>query len=155
MTLLRPLLLALVAGLAMAGPAMAVESAPPAKSPAAAPAHDVTGNWVAVFQISTGPSETRFTFKVEGNKLTGSSKSRATSDSTVHFGRISGDTMTWSETVTATSNSMLIDLQYTGKIVSADEIRLSREVGTYGTQEAVAKRVKETADAPGAEPAVK
>ena len=37
---------------------------------------------------------------------------------------------------------MEIRITYTGKVVSADEIKFSREVADFATEELVAKRVK-------------
>ena len=38
---------------------------------------------------------------------------------------------------------MEIVITYTGKITSADEIKFTRQVGEFATEELVAKRVKE------------
>jgi hypothetical protein len=112
-----------------------------AQTPApAAPVPDVTGRWTASFDTQVGVQEYTYDFVAKGGVLTGTMASNMGGKSDVRDGKIDGSTVTFKETLTFME--MAIDISYTGQIVSADEIRFSRAVGEFATEELVAKRAK-------------
>jgi hypothetical protein len=60
---------------------------------------------------------------------------------------LKGDDISFSETVAFDGNELIIT--YTGKI-AGDELKLTRKVGDFATEELVAKRVKDTEVKPAA-----
>ena len=104
----------------------------------AAFAADITGTWTAAFETQIGTQSYTYTFKVEGNKLTGHVKSQY-SDSDIQEGTISGDDISFVENLTC--EGMPLRIVYKGRI-SGDEIKLSRNVADIAIEEAVAKRAK-------------
>jgi hypothetical protein len=101
-------------------------------------AADITGTWTAAFDTQIGVQNYTYTFKVEGNKLTGHVKSQY-SDSDIQEGTINGDDITFVENLNF--DGMPLRIVYKGK-VSGDEIKLTRDVAGIATEEAVAKRAK-------------
>jgi hypothetical protein len=104
-------------------------------------AADISGNWKATAEGPNGSMERTFTFKVEGNKVTGETTSSMLGKSTITDGKIEGDTVTFSITADFGGNEMKID--YKGKI-SGDEIKLTSTTAAAEGQsiEWVAKRVQ-------------
>jgi hypothetical protein len=105
---------------------------------AAGLAADITGTWTASFDTQIGVQNYTYTFKVEGNKLTGRVKSQY-SDGEISEGTINGDDISFVENLTF--EGMPLRIVYKGKI-SGDEIKLSRNVADIATEEAVARRSK-------------
>ncbi|HTX37051.1 MAG TPA: hypothetical protein VME43_18610 [Bryobacteraceae bacterium] len=105
----------------------------------AALAADISGNWKATAEGPNGSMERTFTFKVEGNKVTGETTSSMLGKSTITDGKVEGDTVTFSITADFGGNQMKID--YKGKI-SGDEIKFTSTSSAGGGQsiEWVAKR---------------
>jgi opacity protein-like surface antigen len=104
----------------------------------AAWATDVTGQWTATFDTQIGEQHYTYTFKVDGEKLTGTAKNdRGTTEIT--NGTIKGDEISFEEDLDF--NGQTLPITYTGK-VSGDEIKLHRKVGTFAEEDLVAKRVK-------------
>jgi hypothetical protein len=86
---------------------------------------DVSGKWTAQVPGRDGqPQETTFTFKVEGDKLTGAVSGRQ-GDTPIADGKISGDEISF--TVTRERQGATIKQLYKGK-VSGDEIKFTRSV---------------------------
>jgi hypothetical protein len=106
----------------------------------AAPAPDITGKWAASFETQIGVQEYTYDFVAKAGMLTGTMASSLGSKSEVREGRVDGSTVTFKETLTFME--MVIDISYKGEIVSADEIKFTREVGEFATEELVARRVK-------------
>ena len=104
-----------------------------------ASAPNITGKWTATIDTPIGQQNYTYDFKVEGAKLTGVAKSNL-SESAIADGKVDGDTVTFVENMKF--QEMEIKIEYTGKIVSADEIKFSRKVGDFATEELVAKRAK-------------
>ena len=102
-------------------------------------AADITGTWAATFDTPVGEQSYKYDFVVKDAVLTGKAKSNL-SESAILNGKVEGDQVTFGEILTF--QGMEIKVQYTGKIVSPDEIRFTRQVGDFGTEEFVAKRVK-------------
>ncbi len=109
---------------------------------AVALAADVNGKWTAQVPGRQGNAqETTFTFKVEGDKLTGTMSGRQ-GDTPIADGKISGDDISF--TVTRERQGATIKQLFKGK-VAGDEIKFTRSTeGGQGNQpvEFTAKRVK-------------
>lgn len=108
-------------------------------------ATDITGHWTAVFDSPIGEQKYAYDFKQDGSTLTG----KATYEHSMGKGenelkdlKLNGDEISFTETITVPD--MTIRVVYTGK-VSGDEITLNRQVGDFGTEHLVAKRVKDEA----------
>jgi hypothetical protein len=107
-------------------------------------AADVNGKWTA--QVPGGRDgqlqETTFTFKVEGDKLTGTVSGRQ-GDTPIADGKISGDDISF--TVTRERQGNTIKQAYKGK-VAGDEIKFTRSTeggqGNRPPAEFTAKRAK-------------
>ena len=118
----------LALGLALVGATLAV-------------AADVSGKWTAQVPGRGGQTnESTFTFKVDGDKLTGTVSGRQ-GEIPISDGKVSGDDISFTTTVSRGGNEFKIN--YKGKI-SGDEIRFTRvrEGGQGQPAEFTAKRVK-------------
>jgi hypothetical protein len=105
-------------------------------------AADITGKWTTSIQTGIGVMNYTFEFKVEGERLTGKaimSMEGGSSESAITEGTVKGDQISFVETLKVQGQELRSE--YKGK-VSGDEIHGSREVGSYGTEEFVAKRAK-------------
>jgi hypothetical protein len=102
-------------------------------------APDITGKWTASFDTQIGQQNYTYDFVVKDFTLTGKAKSD-NGESPIADGKIDGDTVTFVENLSF--QGMEIRIQYTGKIASADEIKFTRQVGEFATEELVAKRSK-------------
>jgi hypothetical protein len=101
----------------------------------------VDGKWTAQVPGRGGQTrETTFTFKAEGEKLTGT-VSGMQGDNPISDGKISGDEISFTVKVSFNGNDVI--LLYKGK-VSGDEIKMSRtrQGGDQPGQEFTAKRAK-------------
>jgi hypothetical protein len=103
-----------------------------------AAAADPTGKWSATFDTMIGQQKYTYEFSLVGEKLTGKATSQ-NGASEIQDGKVSGDVITFVENITYEGNA--IRIEYTGKI-SGDEIKFTRKVGDYATEELVAKREK-------------
>ena len=102
-------------------------------------AADPSGRWAATFMTQVGEQVYTYDFNVKGTALTGTAKGSLTGETKITDGKIDGDTITFVEN--ANYQGMMITFTYTGKMTSADQLELSREV--MGTMEkATAKRAK-------------
>ena len=104
-----------------------------------AQAPDITGKWSASFETQIGTQNYTYDFVVKDSVLTGHAKSNF-GEGDLSEGKVNGDTVTFIETLKFEGMDLRID--YKGKIVSADEIKFTRQVGDIATEELVAKRVK-------------
>ena len=102
-------------------------------------AADITGKWTASFDTQIGVQNYTYEFTVKDGKLTGHAKSD-NGDPAIQDGKVDGDTVTFVENINV--QGMDIRIVYTGKIVSADEIKFTRNVADFATEELVAKRAK-------------
>ena len=102
-------------------------------------AADITGKWTASFDTQIGKQEYTYEFVVKDSKLTGKMKSNL-GESDVLDGKVDGDKVTFGELLKF--EGMEVKITYTGKVVSADEIKFTRNVADFATEELVAKRVK-------------
>ena len=105
-------------------------------------AADATGKWQAEFDTQVGVQKYTFDLKVDAGKLTGKAafeRMGQTGEVELKDGKVDGDTLSFVETLDFQGNSLPIT--YTGKLVG-DEIKFTRKVGDFATEEFVAKRVK-------------
>ena len=110
-----------------------------AASATAAMATDITGKWTASFDTQIGQQNYTYEFVVQDGKLTGKAKSE-NGESAIQNGKVEGDTATFVENLNFQGTD--IRIEYTGKITSADEIKFTRQVGDFATEQLVAKRAK-------------
>ena len=103
-------------------------------------AADVTGTWTASFETQVGTQNYTYTFKVEGGKLTGTTKSNLSETaSAITNGTVNGDDISFTETLNY--QGMEFQIPYKGKI-SGDEIKFTRTVVEGTPEDLVAKRAK-------------
>lgn len=125
-----------IASLLAAAGLSATAAIAPSAAIAAAPSADISGTWGTEFDSQVGKQTYTYTLKVEGNTLTGHSKSNfGESDLT---GTVDGDTVTFVENLDY--QGMQLAITYTGQIVSGSEIRFKRDVAGTGTEEFTATR---------------
>jgi hypothetical protein len=105
----------------------------------AASAADITGSWKGTAKTPNGPVERTFNFKVDGNNLTGDTSSNMFGKSTIEDGKIDGDNISFTITVSVQGNEGKVN--YKGK-VKGDQIDFTVEIPAYNqTIEYSAKRV--------------
>lgn len=121
--------------LALVAPALGAQTPAPAPAPKA----DITGKWAASFDTQIGVQTYTYEFTVKDGVVDGKITS-GNGPAVMKPGKIEGDKVTFTEILTFME--MEIAIAYTGQIVSADEIKFSRNVGDFATEELVAKRVK-------------
>ena len=106
------------------------------------PAAELAGKWKSEFDSQIGPQKYTFEFKVEGSKFTGTASydhSMGKGDSVLSDIKLAEENVSFVEKLHI--NDMDIAVTYTGKI-SGDEMKLTRVVGDFATEQIVAKRVK-------------
>lgn len=101
-------------------------------------ATDITGQWTATFNTQVGEQHYTYTFKVDGEKLTGTAKSD-NGTVAIENGTVKGDDVSFVENLDYQGQKLVIT--YTGKI-SGDEIKFTRDVAGAAKEDLVAKRVK-------------
>ena len=104
-----------------------------------ASAGDISGKWSASFDTQIGQQDYIYDFVVKDTTLTGKLKSNL-GEGEVLEGKVDGDNVTFAELLKF--DGMEIRIIYTGKVVSADEIRFTRQVADFATEELTARRVK-------------
>ncbi len=92
-------------------------------------AADISGKWKGTAEGPNGTLECTFTFKVDGNKLTGETESEMLGNATINDGKIDGDNVSFSINANFQGNEM--KLQCKGK-VTADQIKLDVDFGACG-----------------------
>jgi hypothetical protein len=123
--------------LLLAATTISIASAPTA-AVAAAPAADLTGTWTTSFDSQVGKQTYTYTITVAGGKLTGHAKSNLGEGDIA--GTVDGATVTWVENLKYQDTTLAIN--YSGQIVSADEIHFKRDVAGQGGEEFTATRQK-------------
>lgn len=104
-------------------------------------AAELAGTWTAEFETQIGLQKYTYAFKADGGNLTG----QATYDHSLGKGtvvlrsvKVDGDKVSFAEPLTVEGNE--ITISYRGTLVG-DELKLSREVGDFATEQLTAKRV--------------
>jgi hypothetical protein len=105
----------------------------------AADAASIGGIWTASFDSQVGIQTYTYTFVVNGTQLTGKAKS-ANGDVVIQEGKVENGTVHFVENMDY--QGMALRIVYTGTVVSADEIKFSRDVGGQGGEQFSAKRQK-------------
>jgi len=103
-------------------------------------AADISGKWVAQVPGRGGQTrESTFTFKADGDTLTGTVSGPRGQEVQISDGKITGDEISFSQTMEFNGNTM--KLMYKGTI-SGDQIKFTRmrEGGQGNSQEFIAKR---------------
>jgi hypothetical protein len=106
-------------------------------------AADATGKWKAEFDTQVGVQKYTYDLKVEGGKLTGKAsfeRMGQKGEADLQDGKVNGDEISFVETLDFQGNK--VPITYTGN-VAGDEIKFTRKVGDFATEEFVAKRVKD------------
>lgn len=88
-------------------------------------AADISGNWKATAEGPNGAMERTFTFKVDGNKVTGESTSSMMGKSEISEGKIDGDTVSF--VLTGKFGDQEVKLNYKGKI-NGNEIKFTSQM---------------------------
>jgi len=101
-------------------------------------AADVDGTWTATFDTQIGEQHYTYTFKADGEKLTGTAKNDM-GERPIEDGVIKGKDISFTENLDFQGQKLTI--KYTGKL-NGDEIKFTRQVGTFATEELIAKRKK-------------
>jgi hypothetical protein len=108
--------------------------------PCLAVAAEVTGTWKAEFDSQIGFQKYTYTLKQDGTNLTGKASSEVGGqkrEAELTEGKVNGDKISFVELLTFQGNDLRIT--YTGTI-STNEMKLTREVGTFAKEEIVARR---------------
>ena len=103
-------------------------------------AADVTGKWSATFDTQVGQQVYTYDFAVKGTSLTGTIKGNLLGESKVEEGKVDGQKITFVEN--GKFMDMPIRIEYSGELTSADEIKFTRKIADFGSEDLVAKRVK-------------
>jgi hypothetical protein len=105
-------------------------------------AADVTGKWTAEFETQVGVQKYTFDLKADAGKLTGTAAfERMGEKGTAELkeGKVEGDKVSFVEMLDFQGNTVRIE--YSGQL-AGDEIKFTRKVGDFATEELVAKRAK-------------
>jgi hypothetical protein len=103
-------------------------------------AADFNGEWSAAIETQVGVQNYTFTFKVDGQKLTGKAKSAfANAETEITEGVVNGDDISFVENLVY--EGMPLRIVYKGKI-AGNEIKFSRNVAEIADEPFVAKRIK-------------
>jgi hypothetical protein len=116
-----------------------------AKREKEAPAtNSIAGQWQSSFETQIGAQKYLYEFKLDGENLTGTAAHELDGDKATADikGKVTGSDITFTEPFKY--QDMVIDITYTGKI-SGDEIKFSRKVGDFATEDLTAHRVKPAA----------
>jgi len=117
-------------------------------------ADGLSGQWHAEFDSPIGPQQYRYTFQEEDGRFTGQAIGEFAGEkqaSPITEGRLEGARIRFVET--AIIGGSPVRIEYTGERVG-EELRLKRQVGTFGTEELVARRIPgETGSTAAAPPA--
>ena len=108
-------------------------------------AAEITGQWRAEFDTQIGLQKYLFTLKTDGEKVTGKASSDIGGEKReleLKEGKLKGEEITFVEVLNFQGNDLRIE--YTGK-VAGDEIKFTRKVGDFATEQMVAKRIKPAA----------
>ena len=114
----------------------------------AAHAADLTGHWTSEFDSQIGQQKYAYDFKTEGGHLTGTAHyehSMGKGESKLSDIKLEGDKVSFTENVTL--NDMDLVINYSGTI-AGDQMKLTRQVGDFATEQIVANRGQPAAAMP-------
>src|SRR5512138_2674853 len=107
-----------------------------------ASAADLVGKWTAEFESPIGVQKYVYEFKKSGDALAGqASYDHSMGQGTVELSdvKVDGDKVAFVERLSV--NGMDLTVTYSGTL-SGDELKLTRNVGEFGTEQLTAKRAK-------------
>ena len=116
--------------------------------------NNIAGKWQGQLDSQIGVQKYTYDFKVDGTNLTGRAfgiRDNGTNDVAIIEGTVSTNGISFVEPLKFGDND--IRIEYTGKVVSGDEIKLHRKVGDFAEEDLVIKRVKANDAQPEAKPA--
>jgi hypothetical protein len=105
-----------------------------------ASAADLVGRWTAEFDSPIGVQKYVYEFKKSGDALTGEARyenSMAQGTVTLQNVKVDGDKVSFLEKLSV--NGMDLDITYSGTL-AGDELKLTRNVGQFGSEQLTAKR---------------
>ena len=105
---------------------------------ACANAAAIDGKWTAAIDTQIGVQNYTYDFKLEGEKLTGTTKSQF-GESKITEGVVKGDEISFVENLDF--QGQMLRIVYKGKI-AGDEIKFNRQVGEVASEDFVAKRAR-------------
>jgi len=103
-------------------------------------AADISGTWKASFDTQIGQQNYTYQFVAKGTSLTGKIQSEMGGTSDILQGKVDGDKVSFVEVFKFDGNE--IQITYTGQLTSDDEIKFTRQVADFATEQLVAKRAK-------------
>jgi len=109
---------------------------------------DISGKWSAEFETQIGVQKYVFTLDQDGENLSGKANSEigeTKNETELVEGKVDGNTVSFAEMLTFQGNE--IRITYQGK-VEGNEIKFTRKVGDFATEELVAKLEPGSAPAP-------
>ncbi|MCG6926874.1 MAG: hypothetical protein LJF30_16400 [Acidobacteria bacterium] len=109
----------------------------------AARAGDVAGTWTAEFDSQIGVQKYTYVFEVDGETLTGTAEGERMGDTAkveITDGKVVGDKVTFTEMLDFQGQQLPITYEGT---VEGDEIKFTRNVADFATEEIVARRKKD------------
>ncbi len=111
---------------------------------AAPAAASIAGKWRSEFDTQIGLQKYLYEFKLDGDKITGTAIRDLDGEkiSSNIKGKLTGSDIAFNEPLQM--GDQAIDIAYSGKF-TGDEMKLTRKVGEFATEEVVAKRVVEPA----------
>jgi enterochelin esterase-like enzyme len=117
-------------------------------APYIAIAADLSGTWKSEFDSQIGRQKYTYTLKQEGDKLSGKANSEINDqkrETSLSDGKVDGDKVSFVEMLDFNGNN--IRIAYSGTI-SSNEMKLTREVGTFAKEDIILKRDPDPADQP-------
>lgn len=112
-------------------------------------AADLTGTWKTEFETQIGVQKYTFILKQEGNAVTGKANSEIAGEkheSKLKDGKVEGESVSFVELLNFQGNDL--EIRYKGT-VSETEMKLTRQVGEFATEQLVAKRDSPAVDVGG------
>jgi hypothetical protein len=106
----------------------------------------IAGKWQSEFDTQIGRQKYLYDFKLDGNNLTGTAAHELNDEKAAADikGKVAGSDISFNEPFKY--QDQVIDIVYSGKI-TGDEIKFTRKVGDFATEDLIAHRVKEPAAA--------
>jgi hypothetical protein len=111
----------------------------PQTSRRGSPQADISGTWSASFDTQIGRQDYTYQFQLKEETLTGKASS-VLGESDIENGKVQANKITFVENLKYQGTTLVIT--YSGTIVSAEEIRFTRQVGQFAAEEFLARRIK-------------
>lgn len=108
--------------------------------------NSIAGKWTAEFDSQVGHQNYTYDFKVDGEKVTGKATRVVDDQKTetdITEGKLTGSDLSFVELLKIPGQDQDIRIEYKGKL-AGEQLKLTRAVGEFATNEIVAVRAKET-----------